>query len=146
MWALTERPWHKAVKKPSFVFVFSRSFCWYKRHIVRYALFFQPVSEWGDLGSRDTADHNSRRKKYITGAVHFLDSEVICYCSFTYAGQTNPSQTSVINTFQRTKLFHISDFACFPYLYSSRPSLFSSKSAFVPFIISLHCQHVLSKG
>lgn len=137
-----ERTWQKAVKRPSFVFVFSSSFCWYKRHIVWYALFLQPVSEWGDLWSRAIADHNSRRKKYITDTVHFLDSEVICYCSFTYAKETNQSQFSVIHTFQRSKLFHTSDFACFPHLYSSRPSLFSSKT----FIIFLHCQHLLCKG
>lgn len=138
----TERTWQKAVKKPSFVFVCSSSLCWYQRHIVWYALFLQPVSEWGDLWSRAIAGHNSRMKKYTTDTVHFLDSEVICYWSFTYAKETNQSQFSVINTFQRSKLLHTSDFDCFPHLYSSRPSLFSSKT----FLISLHRQHLLCKG
>lgn len=47
-----------------------------------------------------------------------------CYCSCTYEKQTNKSQASVINKLQRSKHFHMSDFACFLYLYYSIPLYF----------------------
>lgn len=65
------------MKKPSCGFVFSCSFCCYKRHIIKYVLFFQPVSEWEDIWNTATADHSSRRKKYTIDTISFRDSEVI---------------------------------------------------------------------
>lgn len=131
-WERGREHWAETVKKPSRGFVFSCSFCWYKRHIIKYGLSFQPGSEGEDIWNRATADHSSSRRKFTIDTVGFRDPDVICYCSFTYGKQTNKSWASVVNKFQRSRHFHISDFACFPYLYNSRPSLCSSKSAFVP--------------